>query len=72
MIDKQIENITFKFENINEFEKLKKLNEIDGITDVKVLLTKGKDLLTFKLKNKRKIDNKLLNSLNLRKNVVSD
>ena len=54
MIDKQIENITFKFENINEFEKLKKLNEIDGITDVSSF-NQGKDLLTFKLKNKEKL-----------------
>ena len=72
IIEKKIKDITFNFENINELETLKKLNITGGITDVKILLRKGSDLLTFKLKNKRKIDNKLLNSLNLTKNIVSD
>ena len=44
----------------------------DSETNVKILLDKDNKIHKFQLKNKRNINNKLLNSLNLHKNVVID
>ena len=67
---KQISNITFKFNNINEMEKLRNLDTEKGETIVKILLNENNRSCIFKLKSKRKINNKLLNSTNLLENVI--
>ncbi len=70
--NKPLKNITLNFDNINDINKLTKLEKkIDG-TDIKVLMKIKNDILTFKLKDKRFINNKLLNSLNLVKNLIND
>ena len=41
-------------------------------TDVKILLEEGDKILKFQLKHKRKINNQVLNSMNLMENVLID
>ncbi len=71
-INKPLKNITFKFSNVNEMLKIKTLSKKDADTEVKILLHKDNELMTFKLKDKRKVNNNLINSLKLNENVVFD
>ena len=50
-------------------KKLKKLSSIDGETDVKVIYYKDDKIHEFKFKSKRKVNNQLINSLNLEENI---
>ena len=70
--NKQISNITFEFNDIKEIEKLKGLGNTSGETEVKILINKSHEIVKLHLKNKRKIDNNLLNSLNLLENVAKE
>ena len=58
------------FNVLKDFKKLNSLSATDGETDIKILLEKDNEILTFNLKNKRKVNYKLLNSLNLTENVI--
>ena len=49
-----------------------RLSKDDGETDIKILLDINENLLTFLLKDKRKVNNKLINSLNLEENIIND
>ena len=51
-------------------EKLRNLDTEKGETIVKILLNENNRSCIFKLKSKRKINNKLLNSTNLLENVI--
>ena len=70
LINQTYKNIVFKFRNLNELNILNKLSTEKGETDVVIHLYKADEKLILKLKNKRKIDNKLINSLNLVENVI--
>ncbi len=72
IINTPIKNITFKFDNLNELQKLKDLKTENAKTNVKVIFNTNNEILTFTLKNKRKINNQLLNSLNLMENVIAE
>ena len=72
VIDKPIKNITFKFNNIEDCKKIESLSSLKGETEVKILVVRENDMLTFELRDKRKIDNRLLNSLNLVENVLTE
>ena len=50
---------------------IKDISKSDGETSVKLIIDKDNHLFSFYLKDKRKVDNKLLNSLNLVKNLVT-
>ena len=69
LLNKQMTNITFKFNNIEEFKKIKNLGLKDGKTKINILLDKDNKIHKFHLKDKRKINNQLLNSLNLLENT---
>ena len=69
LTNQQIKNITFKFSDIESMKKLKKLSNIDGETDVKVIYYKDDKIHEFKFKSKRKVNNQLINSLNLEENI---
>ena len=43
-----------------------------GETEVKIVINKSHEIVKLHLKNKRKIDNNLLNSLNLLENVAKE
>ncbi len=72
IINTPIKNITFKFDNLNELQKLKDLKTENAKTNVKVIFNTNNEILTFTLKNKRKINNQLLNSRNLMENVIAE
>ena len=72
VLNKPFKNITFKFDYMEDLERLKKLSLKDGETEIKIELHKKEEILTFFLKDKRNLNNKLLNTLNLTKNVVID
>ena len=59
-----------KFNHINDLKKLKKLDKNNGETEVKVVVDKNNQIHIFYLKSKRKINNQLLNTLNLAENVL--
>ncbi len=68
--EKPYKTITFKFNEIKDLQKLNKLSNKAGETEVKVLLDRNDEIFTFKLKEKRQINNQLLNTLNLSENVI--
>ncbi len=70
IINKPIENITFKFSDMTKIDLLKNLSKIDAETNIKIIIKNENQDYIFKLKEKRKIDNYLINSLKLRENVV--
>ena len=72
VINKEIKSITFEFKNINDLDKLKNLSKKDGNTEIKISLNLNDKDLTLMLKNKRKVDYQLLNTLNLADNVIVD
>ena len=70
--NKPIRNITFQFNDINEIKKLKGLGNTIGETEVKIVIKKSQEIIKLQLKNRRKIDNNLLNSLKLIENTVKE
>ncbi len=72
VIDKPIKDITFAFKDFNEVTKIKNLSDKNGETTVKVIIHKNDEIVMFKLRDKRNINNRLLNQLNLQDNVVID
>ena len=70
LTNKQIKNITIRFDNIKDFEIIKSLSSENGETDVTILLDKDEKIHKFNLKNKRKVDIQLLNTLDLAEKVV--
>ena len=52
--------------------ELKGLGNTSGETEVKIVINKSHKIVKLHLKNKRKIDNNLLNSLNLLENVAKE
>ena len=72
LINTEIKNIIFKFKNIEDIKKLKNLSLKDGGTEIYINLDKNDKIHKFHLKDKRKVTNQLLNTLNLVKNVVID
>ena len=72
IMEKPIKNISFKFNKVDDLKKLKKLSLENGDTQIKVLLNWNDQTYLFRLKNKRYIDNKLINNLDLEQNVIFD
>ena len=72
ILNKPIEHLKFNFKNIDELEKIKNVSKIDGNTTIELELKDDNTHLTFKLKDKRKIDHKLINSLKIKENIVID
>ena len=70
LTNKPFKNITFKFSDVEDIQKLKKLHSKDAETEVKIILEKAGEFQTFRLKDKRKVNNLVLNELNLTKNIL--
>ncbi len=70
LVNKPIKSIALKFDNFKDLKKIIDLNQKDGETIVKIYVENNGEIYTFKLKNKRNVNNKLINSLNLVKNVI--
>ncbi len=63
VVNKSISEVVFKLNDINKIDLLEGLSKENGNTDVKLVLNENGNKLTFKLKEKRKIDRKIINSL---------
>ena len=72
LTNKPIKNITFKFNKIDDIKKLKNLSHENAETEIKILFHRDDAIHKFQLKGKRKVNNQLLNSLNLVENVLID
>ena len=72
VINKPIESLKFNFKNIDDLEKIKEISKTDGNTSIELEIEDDKSYLKFKLKDKRKIDHKLINLLKIRENIVFD
>ena len=62
----------FRFNNVNDFHKIRNLSSINGETEIYIIYDKNNKIHKFQLKNKRKVNNHLLNTLNLVENLVID
>tara|TARA_Y100000816_G_scaffold276147_1_gene245043 strand:- start:558 stop:2327 length:1770 start_codon:yes stop_codon:yes gene_type:complete len=69
VVNKPIKNLTLRFNNFDDLKIIKDLSKSDGETSVKLIIDKDNHLFSFYLKDRRKVDNKLLNSLDLVKNL---
>ena len=47
LVNIQIKNITFKFNNIEDFKKLKNLPSKNGETEIKIHLSKNNKFINF-------------------------
>ena len=63
VINKPIKEITFNTREIKSIENISNLTKENGTTEVKIIFKNDEKKITYKLKNKRKIDRKSLESL---------
>ena len=63
VINKSMKEVIFKLNDVNKLDLLKFLSDKNGNTDVKLQLSDHDKQLTFKLKEKRKVDRKIINSI---------
>ena len=69
VINKPMEEIKIKVNNIDELNKFKSLSKNDGNTKILVQIEENEKIYSFQLNDKRKIDHKLINSLNIEDNI---
>ena len=69
VINKPMEEIKIKVNNIDELNKFKSLSKNEGNTKILVQIEENEKIYSFQLNDKRKIDHKLINSLNLEDNI---
>jgi hypothetical protein len=72
VINKPIDLLKLKFNDLSELEKIKHLKKDEGKTTIKFELLDKQNKLVFDLKDKRKIDFKQLNSLKIKENLILD
>ena len=72
VINKPIDLLKLKFNDLSELEKIKHLKKDEGKTSIKFELLDKQNKLVFDLKNKRKIDFKQINSLKIKENLIPD
>ena len=63
LINKPIKEIQFRSENLDSFKNLSDLSKEKAQTEVKIVIKDNSNNLIFKLKDKRYIDRKTLESL---------
>ena len=72
VINKPIDLLKLKFNDLSELQKIKYLKKDEGKTSIKFELQNKQSKLVFDLKDKRKIDLKQLNSLKIKENLILD
>ena len=72
VINKPIDLIKLKFNDLSELKKIKYLKKDEGKTSIKFELQNKQNKLVFDLKDKRKVDLKQLNSLKIKENLILD
>ncbi len=70
VLNKTFDDLKFKINTIEELSKLKKLTKEGGKTKITFQISDDQNDYTFALKDKRNIDNNIINELELRKNIV--
>ena len=70
VIDRPIDQVKIKIQNLEGIKKINKLKLKDGNTKIYIDVEMDKKTLTFQLKDYRKIDHKMLNLLKNEKNIV--
>ena len=69
VIDKPIEDVKIKIKNLNDIQKINKLNLEGGKTKVTIDVEIDKKMMSFQLNKNRKIDHKILNLLRNDENI---
>ena len=69
VINKPMEEIKIKVNIIDELNKFRFLSKNDGNTKILVQIEENEKIYSFQLNDKRKIDHKLINSLNIEDNI---
>ena len=72
VINKSLKDITFEFSNFNELSILKSLSKENAKTKVKFIINDNQRKLFFELKDRRYLDQKIINSLNLDQNILDE
>ena len=72
VLNTTIEELKIKINNLEDLNKLKNLDKKNGKTKITIQISDENKNYIFVLKDKRNIDNNLINELELRKNVVFD
>ena len=72
VLNKPINSLELNLKNENELKKIASLSKKDGKTNINFTIQSENKNLRFKLKDKRNIDHKLINSLKIRENLVYD
>ena len=72
VINKPIDLLKLKFNDLSELQKIKYLKKDEGKTSIKFVLQDKQNKLVFDLKDKRKVDLKQLNSLKIKENLILD
>ena len=70
VLNKPIEELKIEINNVDELKKLKSLTTNEGKTKILVQIKDDEKTYTFQLNEKRKLDYKLINSLQIGKNIV--
>ena len=69
VIDRPIDQVKIKIQNLEGIKKINELKLKDGNTKIYIDVEIDKKTLTFELKDNRKIDHKMLNLLRNEKNI---
>ena len=69
VINKPIDEVNIRLKNLDNIDKISKLSIEDGKTKIKIDVDIDKKTLSFRLKENRKIDHKMLNLLRKDKNI---
>ena len=72
VINSNFDELKFKINSIEELTKLKSLSRKDGKTKITFQISDNHNNYTFILKDKRNIDNNLINELKIRENILLD
>ena len=63
IINKPIDKVKFTITNLEDLSEIKQLSKTNGITEVNLILKNNGQNIFFKLKDKRNVDRKFINSL---------
>ncbi len=72
IIESDFDEIKFKIKGLNELSKINSLSKKNGKTKVYFEIEDNKNYYIFSLKDKRHIDNTLINKLKIRENIIID
>ena len=72
VLNTSFNELKFEIKNLDDLKKLKNLSKLNGKTKIIFQVSDNQANYTFSLNDKRYIDNKLLNELKIRENLIID